>query len=177
MPNWCSCDLYVNGDADKVAEFIEFAKSKTEEGMILDMDRFIPYPDNFKEMDRISEEWDKAHGGLTGKDNDWSKRPTDGFNAGGYDWCVDNWGTKWNFGEVELVNDDEYNGKRSLKYTFETAWSPPTPVILAMGEKFPELEFDLRYFESGSEFNGIYVVKNGEVSDDRTADYFGDRGG
>jgi hypothetical protein len=46
-----------------------------------------------------------------------------------------------------------------------------------MSKKFPDLEFDLRYFERGAEFNGVYRCKAGDVTDDRTGDYFGSRGG
>ena len=42
---------------------------------------------------------------------------------------------------------------------------------------FPNLEFDLRYFESGAEFNGILRIVNGEVAADRRGEYFGTRGG
>jgi hypothetical protein len=46
-----------------------------------------------------------------------------------------------------------------------------------MGELFPDLVFDLRYFEGGMQFNGIYRIENGQVADERSGDYFGDRGG
>ena len=46
-----------------------------------------------------------------------------------------------------------------------------------MGELSPDLTFDLRYFEGLMQFNGILRIENGQVTDDRSGDYFGDRGG
>lgn len=43
---------------------------------------------------------------------------------------------------------------------------------------FPELTFDLRYFESGMGFNGRYACRDGgAVFYDEQAAYYGTRGG
>jgi hypothetical protein len=31
----------------------------------------------------------------------------DGYNSGGHEWCVTNWGTKWNFGDTTLKEEDK----------------------------------------------------------------------
>ncbi len=64
-----------------------------------------------------------------------------------------------------------------MPYHFDTAWSPPEPLVKKMGELSPDLTFDLRYFEGLMQFNGILRIENGQVTDDRSGDYFGDRGG
>lgn len=51
-----------------------------------------------------------------------------------YDWCCCNWGTKWNSSEAYWCFDNR------VLY-FQTAWSAPFPVIEAMAEKYPELNF------------------------------------
>ena len=49
-----------------------------------------------------------------------------------YMWRVNNWGTKWNSCCAEIFYEDE----ETLEYHFDTAWSPPEPIILQLREKF-----------------------------------------
>ena len=49
-----------------------------------------------------------------------------------YLWRVNNWGTKWNSSCAEITYEDE----ETLEYQFDTAWSPPEPIILQLREKF-----------------------------------------
>ena len=60
---------------------------------------------------------------------------------------------------------------------FDTAWSPPLPVVRKAAELFPSLSFELRYFECGDGFNGLFCCREGEVDFDESGPYFGDRGG
>lgn len=55
-----------------------------------------------------------------------------------YEWCRRNWGTKWNACEAEWSFGDGM-------LVFQTAWSAPFPVIEALAEKFPDLEFTHRW--------------------------------
>lgn len=162
MPNWCENTLIVSGEPGRLAKFKEFAKGP--DGELLDMERFIPYPKKYAFLDKISplggEEQEVAEEeipeavllGLTGYD-----LARDGYNQGGYDWCVLNWGTKWNFSHVEL---EEELGL--LTYQFVTAWSPPSPVICKMGEMFPELLFELEYKDESMGFQGQLEIRNGK---------------
>ena len=178
MPNWCECDLFIQGPKARVDEFLQFVKSDESD---FDFDRLIPYPERFKELDRIKAEWDKQHL-PPGGNPDWNDRPKDGFNQGGYEWCIANWGTKWFARGPEVSRHNvwqEEDGPELLQVeiNFATAWSPPTPIIQRAGELFPDLHFELRYFESGAAFNGIFVCEDGEVVADRSGNYYGDRGG
>lgn len=47
----------------------------------------------------------------------------------------------------------------------------------ALADKFPTLDVELRYFESGAAFNGLYSFMKGEPAYDESGDYFGNRGG
>src|SRR5262249_32105646 len=47
VPNWCDCDLRIEGPKAKVDEFLLFAKG--EEGCF-DFERFVPYPAHFAEL-------------------------------------------------------------------------------------------------------------------------------
>jgi len=174
MPNWCECDLSVEGPANKVEEFLSFAHGHER---VLDFNRFLPYPEHFQELDRKVAEWDAEHPGES------EGRPTDGYNQGGYEWCLANWGSKWNASNPELNEEEELSWTeggvtlRSVEINFNTAWSPPKPVVQRAAELFPELRIELRYFERGDGFNGLLRYANGVVLADLDGDYFGDRGG
>ena len=90
------------------------------------------------------------------------------------DWCIANWGTKWNIGDDTIMvhNTDDFT-----MYHFMTAWSPPNPVVLAMSRQFPTLNFHLRYWEGGAAFQGEFQAINGIVLKDETQPYAGNRGG
>ena len=170
MPNWCENELVVKGKREEVDAFIKKAKGRNG---ALDMNKFIPYPTEYKKMDKVAKEYEKAH------PNDWENIPKDGYNQGGYEWCNENWGTKWNFCEVGMSKPDDYkNGNRRVEYAFETAWSPPMPVIKAMSKKFPNLSFTLKYYEGGMAFSGRVVFLGGEkIEEKHNDDYRGGRGG
>jgi hypothetical protein len=76
-----------------------------------------------------------------------------------YDWCVENWGTKWDVrGEFEITESEPSGGSGF----FDSAWGPP---IEAM-RKLTELGFDvvLYYYESGVGFVGKYSSDDDDES-------------
>jgi len=201
MPNWCSQDLLVNipwdretnptpAEKEALKRFERDAKAieldKQGRRSLLDANNFIPYPEKFKRLDKLAKQEQEKIDALrilddvdkmTPEQRDvWFAAhpfPKDGFNQGGYEWCSKNWGTKWNFCSVELVDETEVQ----LMYSFETAWAPIIPVITAMAARYPELEFELKYFESGMGYNGVVKWSNGKLDEAKEGDYFGDRGG
>ena len=181
IPNWCDCDLKVTGKIKEVKLFKEFAKSgKGEELNVLDTNNFIPYPKKFKDLDdkaRDHNEKAEKRSKLKGNKDKKFKLIKDGFNSGGYEWCSEKWGTKWGICNAEIDNELDDEGEGELSYNFETAWSPPSPVIVRMSKLFPLLRFELRYFEGSMGFKGLLVCEKGKVIDDKRGDYFGNRGG
>lgn len=67
-----------------------------------------------------------------------------------YDWCVENWGTKWDIFDVDVISlvDDE------LELCFSTAWSPPVEAIRHGSDRYG-FDFELTYKEEGMMFIGI----------------------
>ncbi len=166
MPNHCSSDLRVNGsrkDIDAFFKAVKGPKDSDGEAKVIDANKIIPYPAIYAEMDK--------QGAIEHKKGNYSFK--DGFNSGGYDWCVQNWGTKWglyDFSEVTF-------GKTFALVSFQTAWSPPTPIILRASELFPSLTFTLRFYEMGAGYKGVLKVKAGKILADETTEYRGQRGG
>jgi hypothetical protein len=87
--------------------------------------------------------------------------------ANWYDYCVNEWGTKWDVGgdggmATEGVNHIEMN--------FDSAWAPPTAAM----DKFMDLGFKVKliYWESGMCFCGLYDENGDDYMDytDMSAD-------
>ena len=73
-----------------------------------------------------------------------------------YDWSYTNWGTKWN------AYEQEKSGSNCIR--FWTAWAPPIPVIKALSEKFPDVDFELEYVnEDISQQVGSQTFRHGTV--------------
>jgi len=73
-----------------------------------------------------------------------------------YGWSTSNWGTKWNAYSTNDTDVDEVS--------FETAWSNPYPVIVALSVKYPDAVFHMRYADEDFGHNvGEYSLQNGEV--------------
>ena len=70
---------------------------------------------------------------------------------GWYEWCVANWGTKWDVSEVEPGMSADGT---SLTAAFESAWSPPIAALEQMSEQ--GFVMRLMYCEEGIGFAGIW---------------------
>ena len=62
-----------------------------------------------------------------------------------YDWCVENWETKWNC----------YSCKRETfnVFTFETAWSPVLKIVETMADEFPHIGFKYEWADEDTGYN------------------------
>ena len=68
-----------------------------------------------------------------------------------YDFNVNNWGTKWDVGDADGINEVTEN---SINLYFDSAWAPPVEAY----DKLTEMGFrvDAMYHEPGVSFAGIY---------------------
>lgn len=98
-----------------------------------------------------------------------------------YDWCVDNWGTKWDATNVNVTDTNVETKKgKSLKkvcISYDTAWAPAIPVVRKLAELFPKCLVKLRYFECGAAFQGILKLKGKEELQNWEGHYSGGLGG
>jgi hypothetical protein len=177
MPNWCENDLVIKGKPKDLNELVEFVKSSDEN--IFDFDKIIPMPEVLKGVmtgfitidGKKYENWRKDDTGIEQEELDRWREEYGHDNW--YSWSIENWGTKWNASEpfVATLCDDR------ITYTFNTAWSPPIPVIAALAEKFPKLKFSLKYYERGCAFKGYAKYAKGVVVEEGSGTYAGKRGG
>ena len=168
MPNHCETDLIISGPKAILNEIVK--KYFNEKGE-LNCDAVIPYPSKYKKLDEIAHTWN-----IQNKDNpkaNWSKRPTDGFNQGGYEWCCENWGTKWGTYQGQEIVEKA----RSVSFSFSSAWAPPTPVVNKLAQMYPKASFTMKSYERGAGYKWESVWKNGEITKDVESPYRGSRGG
>lgn len=174
MPNHCENDLHISGSEEAVNALLAAIGADLPEPKF-DFNAIISYPKCFQDLDDESRAAAKE---------DPYRYVKDGYNQGGYDWCSENWGTKWNAYEAKRR---DYNG---TILTFQTAWCFPRPVIIALAKAHPLCTLRLEYFEGGGAFAGGFTCygegdwyeddpfEPGRVTNEwSTNDYRGPRGG
>lgn len=164
MPNWCECELTVSAPREGYKN--HFRDSVRGGENPIDVNKILPYPDHYRRLDE-SVQIMRENG------VDWRDIPKDGFNSGGYEWCVANWGTKWGLCDVFIVKETP----RTIKYEFNTAWSPPIALIKKAAEQHPRCTFTLKYWEGGMCFKGTFQIRGDRVLRDIEEKYYGSRGG
>jgi hypothetical protein len=155
MPNWCENTLFVYGPEADVQRFKQDVKAvEVGDGGLavpgasageyreipLSFERHLPTPTD-------------ENGELTKGDNergmpDW------------YNWRVENWGTKWDLDDSTTLDDLDPD---YLRYSFDTAWSPPVEWLTFVAQQYPTLSFKLDYREPGMCFEGVLDVHKGDV--------------
>lgn len=183
MPNWCENELKIWGKPEAVQTVLDHIRPDSNdnphEAQLIDFDKIIPYPEEYRVKDEIAKKAEAEWRALPeGERPPYNTLPKDGFNSGGYDWCVRSWGTKWNACDVMQMMDETKGQVRKFGFGFSTAWSPPEPVVRALGELFPTVNFQLKYWEGGVGFKGTLEIRKGEcVKDETDNSYRGHRGG
>jgi len=84
----------------------------------------------------------------------------------GYNWRVENWGTKWDVAEAEIIDElevsDDEGPEEVAWFSFRcwTAWGPPVPVWDALHAHGIDVEAD--YQDEGMMFEGEYQYGKNE---------------
>jgi hypothetical protein len=155
MPNWCSNNLVLTHEDPAM---IQRAFDALERGEFLQ--EFIPVPQALK--DTVAD----------GSTND-QMVEKHGYSSW-YDYCVGEWGTKWDVGEQGC--SDVHPEGRMLHTHFDSAWGPPVNAY----EKLMDMGFGVEamYHEGGMAFAGTwcdgaddYVDLSGMSADDIERDY------
>jgi hypothetical protein len=142
MPNYCSNYLTLTHEDPKM---VVRAKDALERGEFLQ--EFIPVPEALKIV--AGSVGDPVEQAKLEAD---TKRNIEKYGYGNwYDFCTNEWGTKWDVGgdgqEVDITED----GTMLTTY-FDSAWAPPTNAY----EKLQDMGFGIEamYYEPGMGFAG-----------------------
>jgi hypothetical protein len=144
MPNWCNNSVEIYHDDPAMIERVR--KAFNGEGLLQE---FIPVPQELR--DTVSG-YVPEQEALEAKQA--ANREKYGYSTW-YDFCVNEWGTKWEIGADGNPAQDIPGG---LMLGFESAWSPP----IAAYEKLTEMGFRIRamYYEPGMAYAGIWEDGN-----------------
>lgn len=126
MPNWCYNEIEIIAD-EKTLNDLEDAAKKNK------LLNFIkPMPPELED----------------------TKSPSD--NPNWYDWCINNWGTKWDISPIRIEKTN-----KKLSILFDSAWSAPLEVIDFLWNSGKVESLYLSYWEPGMDFGGVY--KDGDI--------------
>lgn len=152
MPNWCNNFVALTHEDPAM---IKRAYDALERGEFLN--EFVPVPKDLSET---------VSGFLGNGDEQKALEAKTQANiekygyGNWYDYCVGEWGTKWDTGE-QGNNDINPNNPCMLTAGFDTAWAPPVRAY----EKLTDLGFNVEamYYESGMAYCGIWTSENGDT--------------
>tara|TARA_A100000172_G_scaffold79911_1_gene68105 strand:- start:31 stop:471 length:441 start_codon:yes stop_codon:yes gene_type:complete len=141
----------ISGSEEDIKKITKLVSTKES---ALSFDNIIPTP-NWKEIPNekgelpVKKEIKNDEGEVIRTTNNFP----DGTNdSRGYNWQIENWGTKWDASCVEVVSE----GTDYIEYEFATAWSPPEPIIDKLREDFPDISISAFYDEPGNQIAGYY---------------------
>ena len=161
MPNWCNNYLELTHDDP---EMITRAQKAFADGRLLD--EFVPVPKDLHIVaGRVGNDTDPKQIELEAQEK--SNLATHGY-ATWYDYCVNEWGTKWDVGGDG--DQARLDGPNHISMNFDSAWAPPTAAM----DKFMDLGFKVKliYWESGMCFCGLFDENGDDYYDytDMSAD-------
>ena len=172
MPNWCQNEVSVTGDEDELTKFSDYVKG---EYVPFSFGAIMPMPPELEnttspphiyetqeELDAYlatlsveayngSEEYYKSavNRGMTREYSDYLIK-TYGANNW-YDWCNEEWGTKWDVDDVGFEPNIAWG---ELRYDFDTAWGPPEGIHAFLTDRFPTLHISWFWREEGMQMAG-----------------------
>jgi hypothetical protein len=114
------------------------------------LDEFIPVPKSLHIVSgRVGDDTDPKQIELEAQEK--ANFEAHGYSTW-YDFCVNEWGTKWDIGGDGMEPHDDGPNRTTL--AFDSAWAPPCAAM----DKLMDLGFSVRlyYYEPGMAFAGIY---------------------
>jgi hypothetical protein len=133
MPNWCSNSITISGPTETIKQLWDDAHVGEDFGLLQAM---VPMP----------------------KQLEGTTAPADTPNW--YDWCVTNWGTKWDISDEGLEYVDNKDGTSHITGWFDSAWAPPVTAYDTFLDDMDNCSIEASYEEGGMDFAGFY--ENGD---------------
>lgn len=141
MPNWCCNNLTLKHDDPAMIR--RAVTAATEDRLFSE---FVPVPESLHiTAGHLGDNAEQEKLEILEEAN----QETHGYKNW-YDFCVNEWGTKWDTSNAQ-INDD---GPNYVDMSFDTAWGPP----VGFYEKMQELGFEVvgQYYEPGMAFVGVW---------------------
>ena len=164
MPNWCSNSITIQGSTETIKTLWDEAQAE-DSGLLNAMK---PMPKALEGTTSPSPTTGTPQPMVDGVDN-W------------YQWCVNNWGTKWDVDVEGLEFVDNEDGTSQITGWFDSAWGPPIEAYNAFLDDMDGCSIEATYHEPGMDFAGEYVdgednfyndvtdlVEGGAMKDDAT---------
>ena len=148
MPNWCNNNVIASHADPALIE--RLVKGYSESKLF---GEFFPCPEELSATVEIGEDYNSRLAEL-------AKANLVKFGyPSWYEWCIDNWGVKWDAGN-ETDEDLDCTDPNKVQLSFDTAWQPP----VAFYEKLTDMGFDITafYLEEGQGFVGKYTSETGD---------------
>jgi hypothetical protein len=145
MPNWCNNTVEItHHDPAKIKELVDAVNA----GKFLNYCRPVP-----EDLQIVA--------GRAGADDSPEQKAlveaetrnlaTHGYKTW-YDFCVNEWGTKWDVDAIETIEVDD--NVDHITFGFDSAWSPPTGAMAYLVDK--GFTVKLYYYEPGMAFAGVW---------------------
>jgi len=156
MPNWCNNTLRVTGNVEQLKEFVSKVTKPADHN----------HPNDFEfTLEGLYPTPPELMGEAAFGQSENSETLSEKFGfSDWYSWRVNNWGTKWDVSESNIMDDDG----EAFTVSFDSAWSPPSPWLEHIAPQFPELKFRMTYQEPGMGYCGYcsWNAEDGFDSDD-----------
>lgn len=145
MPNYCDNELSVKGLQKDVVIFLnDFVEKDSSNGdLSFSMNKIVPQP---YPCDKEGFDW--------------------------YHWRLENWGCKWDINNHEYVEDAydqiveaDFDDYIECNIPYETPWGPNLEFLERASKIYPDLEFNIRYYEPGCELAGDFTYCNGNETE------------
>jgi hypothetical protein len=159
MPNWCNNLITLRHEDKTLIDKIEGCKD-SEVGILQTL---VPCPEDLMNPETTTWGHGEEEAAREALREELTKKY--GFKSW-YDWCIANWGTKWDLCEPHITRVDD----NTVQISCDTAWSPPVGAF----EKLMDMGFEVHayYYEGGMVFAGIW-----DNGDDQCYQDWGDSNG
>lgn len=162
MPNWCNNRLTIIGTKEDLLAFVN-------DGMRIastTQTSFDALPsDKYKEVSDLKAI--DCFGNIPfPRLSAWHPMPTEMFTndkSNWWGWSLGNWGCKWDTEVLYYTYNESLEGESdfSIVLNYETAWSPNNEWVRNVGEKYPNLCFQLDAYEPGCQIEFGCVCEDG----------------
>jgi hypothetical protein len=138
MPNWCNNNVRLtHEDPAKLEEIVQVIKKSEATNEYGETTHYGLFEHIMPYPDEINNEWN-------------------------WNWCVANWGTKW---EADISYWED--GDSCLVLDFDTAYCPPYGIYEALVEQ--GYSVNAAYMECNQDFWGIWIDGNNEIGGEMSA--------